>query len=112
MTGDDRRGGDLPEVPPELVRLRHRLDELDRELVRVLAERGRVIDEVVHVKRSLQLGVVDRRREDEMLERIEQTAAAAGLDPRVARRVLRAVIDGFTLVEADHLGPDELTASS
>lgn len=41
-----------------------------------------------------------------MLEGIEQIAAAEGLDPRIARQVLRSVIDAFTLLEVEELGPD------
>jgi hypothetical protein len=41
-----------------------------------------------------------------MLEGIEQIAVSEGLDPRIARQVLRAVIDAFTLLEVEDLGPD------
>ena len=37
---------------------------------------------------------------------IEQLAKDAGLDPRVAQQVLRTIIDGFTLLEVEELGPD------
>jgi chorismate mutase len=50
--------------------------------------------------------VIDRPREDLMLDRIEEIASSEGLDPRIARQVLRSVIDAFTLLEVEHLGPD------
>ena len=53
------------------------------------------------------MGVVDRAREDAMLSRIADTAKDLGLDPRVAQQVLRTVIDGFTLLEVEELGPDD-----
>jgi chorismate mutase len=49
------------------------------------------------------MGVVDRGREDEMLARIHDIASEGGLDPRIARQVLRAVIDAFTLMEVEQL---------
>ena len=52
------------------------------------------------------MAVVDRGREEEMLDRIGHLAADGGLDPRIARQVLRAVIDAFTLLEVEQLGPD------
>ena len=52
------------------------------------------------------MGVVDRGREDDMLVRIGDLASARGLDPRIARQVLRAVIDAFTLLEVEELGRD------
>jgi chorismate mutase len=91
---------------PELAAIRDRLDAVDRDLVRVLAARATLITEVVHFKRAHGMPVVDRAREDEMLDRIERTASDAGLDPRIARQVLRAVIDAFTLLEVEQLGPD------
>ena len=90
----------------DLGHIRARLDELDRRLVEVLAERGRLIAQVVDYKRARGMPVVDRRREDEMLTRIETLAGGEDLDPRVARSVLRAVIDAFTLLEVEQLGPD------
>jgi prephenate dehydrogenase len=92
---------------PELGAIRDRLDLVDRRLVAVLAQRARLIGEVVRYKRAHAMAVVDRRREEEMLEKIGDLAAEAGLDPRIARQVLRAVIDAFTLLEVEQLGPDQ-----
>ena len=92
--------------PSDLSEIRQRLDIVDRKLVEVLLERSQLIEEVIHFKRAHGMAVIDRTREDVMLGRIEETASAAGLDPRIARQVLRAVIDAFTLLEVEHLGPD------
>ena len=90
----------------QLEEIRRRLDALDLQLVDLLGERAGLIDEVIHFKRAHRMPVIDRGREDVMLERIEAAAAAKQLDPRIARQVLRAVIDAFTLLEVEQLGPD------
>ncbi|HYA67625.1 MAG TPA: chorismate mutase [Acidimicrobiales bacterium] len=90
----------------DLADIRRRLDLVDRQLVALLAERSRLVGEVIVYKRAHAMAVVDRAREDDMLEKIEGVAVAEGLDPRIARQVLRAVIDAFTLLEVEHLGPD------
>lgn len=100
--GPDPTGG----PPPDLAASRRRIDALDDQLVTVLAERARVVGDVVRYKRGRHMRVVDRGREDEMLLAIGELAASRGLDPRIARQVLRAVIDGFTLLEVEELGPD------
>ena len=41
-----------------------------------------------------------------MLTRIGALASESGLDPEVARQVLRAVIDAFTKLEVQELGTD------
>ena len=91
---------------PDLVEIRRRLDIVDQQLVALLAQRSALVEEVIVFKRAHSMPVVDRAREDEMLDRIEHTAAEQGLDPRIARQVLRAIIDAFTLLEVEHLGPD------
>ncbi len=98
---------DAPAEPPvDLAAIRAGIDAIDLRLVELLAERQRLVGRVVTYKRERHLPVVDRAREDRMLDAIAVTAAAAGLDPRVARGVLRAIIDGFTLLEVEELGPD------
>ena len=94
-------------LPPDLNEIRQRLDVVDRRLVQVLLERSQLIEEVIAFKRAHHMPVIDRPREDVMLDRIETTASGVGLDPRIARQVLRAVIDAFTLLEVEHLGPDD-----
>jgi isochorismate pyruvate lyase len=100
--GDAMDGDTVP--GPALDDVRRRLDQVDERLVEVLAERSRLIAEVIELKRRHGIAVVDRAREDEMLARIEARAVAAGLDPRIARQILRAVIDAFTLLEVEDLG--------
>ena len=96
----------MDETRPDdtLANIRDRLDEVDRRLVGLLRERGELIREVIDFKRAQGMGVVDHAREDEMLARVEAVASERGLDPRIARQVLRAVIDAFTLLEVEELG--------
>ena len=87
----------------DLTAVRAELDAIDEELVGVLCQRAQRINDVIAYKRARGIGVVDRRREDSMLQRIAQVAEARGLDPRIAQQVLRAVIDAFTLLEVEQL---------
>ena len=96
----------MPEGVPPLQESRAELDALDATLVHVLARRSQVIRDVIRYKRANSMAVVDRDREDRMLAGIERVAASEGLDPRIARQVLRSVIDTFTRLEVDELGPD------
>jgi isochorismate pyruvate lyase len=92
--------------PGDLGEIRTRLDDVDQRLMALLVERSNLVGEVIVYKRAHHMPVVDRAREDQMLDDIEVTAVTVGLDPRIARQVLRAVIDAFTLLEVEHLGPD------
>ncbi len=99
-------GDRVPEQVPTLEASRRELDALDESLVHVLARRSQVILDVIRYKRANSMTVVDRDREDQMLANIERVASAEGLDPGIARHVLRSVIDAFTLLEVEELGPD------
>jgi chorismate mutase len=101
-----RRGDHVAEDVPTLRDARTELDALDVALVQVLARRSKVILEVIRYKRANAMPVVDREREDRMLAGIGQVAVSEGLDPRIARQVLRSVIDAFTRLEVEELGPD------
>lgn len=98
----------MPDNLPDLEEIRKRIDDVDQRLMALLAERGALVGEVVHYKRAHHMPVVDRAREDRMLVRIAGLAEQHGVDPRVAQQVLRTIIDGFTLLEVEELGPDEV----
>lgn len=87
----------------DLSRLRSGIDDLDRRLVVLLAERARLVEGIAEHKRRHRVPVVDRHREDAMLERVAGLAKEEGLDPRIARQVLRTVIDAFTLLQVEEL---------
>lgn len=70
----------------------------------LLARRLKLIDEIVELKQLNRLPVIDQHREHEMLAAIELVAASEGLEPAIARSVLRAVIDAFAALEHDRIG--------
>jgi 3-deoxy-7-phosphoheptulonate synthase/chorismate mutase len=50
--------------------LRERVDEVDRELVRALNERARIVQEIVAIKAETGAPIYDPRREEEILRRV------------------------------------------
>ena len=105
FTGTGQNGA-MSDAIPDLSELRDGIDAVDTELVRILAHRARLVQGVVRYKRANHMRVVDRAREERMLERIGALATTEGLDARVAQQVLRTIIDSFTLLEVEELGPD------
>ena len=49
--------------------LRERVDEVDRELIRVLNERARIVQELVAIKAEVGKPLFDPKREEEILRR-------------------------------------------
>ncbi len=52
--------------------LRSRVDEVDRELIRILNERARIVQEMVTIKGEAGKPLFDPRREEEILRRVAE----------------------------------------
>jgi chorismate mutase len=52
--------------------LRVRVDEVDRELIRILNERARIVQEIVAIKAEAGKPLFDPKREEEILRRIAE----------------------------------------
>jgi chorismate mutase len=50
--------------------LRERVDEVDRELIRALNERARIVQEIVALKAEAGAPVYDPKREEEILQKV------------------------------------------
>lgn len=92
------------QTPSGLDGPRQAIDDIDAELVRLLARRARHVAEVARYKEAHHLAVTDTGREQRMLTRITALAEAEGLDPGIARAVLRTIIAEFTGVQHVELG--------
>ena len=75
-----------------LEELRARLDRIDAQLVELIAERQATIAGISSVKRSTGSPLRDFKRESQVFERVQQRAAELGVEPRVAREVMRHLI--------------------
>jgi chorismate mutase len=66
-------------VPPELLRLRRRIEEIDSALVELIAERVRLARDVGAAKRAAGLPTLDPSREAAVIRRASALAREAGL---------------------------------
>lgn len=82
----------MTETPPELLRLRQSIDNIDAALVHLLAERFKATQRVGHLKADLQMPPADPAREDRQIERLRALADEAGLDPVFAEKFLNFVV--------------------
>jgi len=82
-----------------LAALRNDIDAVDDELVRVLARRFALVEEIADIKAARGDPVVVPSRIEAVLARVEAHAKSLGLDPAVARRLWRAIIDEACALE-------------
>ena len=52
--------------------LRGRVDEVDQELIRILNERARIVQEIVAIKAEAGKPLFDPRREEEILQKVAE----------------------------------------
>ena len=78
---------------PKLDFYRKQLDDLDQQLVSLLAERFKITDQVGEYKSKHGLSPMDSARENSQIERIRKLADEYALEAKVAQKVLRVGMD-------------------
>ena len=60
------------ETRARVAELRERVDEVDRELIRALNERARIVQEITAIKGEAGVPVFDPKREEEILQKVTE----------------------------------------
>ncbi len=95
----------------DLVRLRKRLDEVDRRLIESLAERQRIVADVARIKAAGADRVRDTQREEEILTRLASLGRDAGLDGFFVTRLFQEILDHSVRVQQESLAVRDEEAS-
>jgi chorismate mutase/prephenate dehydratase len=77
----------------DLSALRDRIDAVDRQIIALVAERMKIVEEVALAKLDAASPFRDREREERLLLRLREHAAEAGVDPHEIERLYRIVMD-------------------
>lgn len=80
-------------VAPDLSSLRDRIESVDRQIIALLAERLKIVEEVAAAKLASAAPFRDKEREELLLQRLRGQATAAGLDAHQVERMYRVVMD-------------------
>jgi chorismate mutase-like protein len=95
-----------PSGQGDLAGLRERIDRLDREFVRIVAERLAVCEEVAEVKRVAGTAVIQPARVREVITSRRQIAIDAGVDPDFAEQLFRVLLAETHRIEVAGHRPD------
>jgi chorismate mutase len=87
---------------PEIDDLRREIDEIDRQILELLAARVRVVLAVGDYKRRNGVAVYDPERERNLLARLASLAPAP-LDGDTVRRIFERLIDESRRLEQHHV---------
>lgn len=103
-------------VAPELAVLRTRIDELDRKLVEVLAQRLEVCNEVAHLKEKSDTPIIQPQRVRDVLTSRRQWAIDRAVDPDFIEQIIRVVLGETHRIEVagrrSDGAPDKRAASN
>ena len=87
--------------------LRAAIDELDTQIVALLARRADYIDRASEIKQAADLPARITSRVEEVVAHVRARAGQEGLDPDLAERLWRHLIDWSIAREAVALGEEE-----
>jgi chorismate mutase len=87
----------------ELEPLRGEINRINRKILALLADRVKVALEIAEVKRRHGKPIVDKTREERILDNVARLAEEEGLDPSMARRMFRTIIDICVQAEERHI---------
>ena len=80
------------EVPEKLLDYRSKIDELDTELIDVLARRFQVVKNVGHLKVQEGMSVVQPSRAQEVVDKAMEMGSENGLDPEFIKQLYNLMI--------------------
>lgn len=81
---------------------RDRIDEVDREILRLLNERTRVVEEIGRVKQELTLPIYEPKREDQVFANVTDNNTGP-LPGDAVRRVFERIIDEMRTVQRNRM---------
>jgi chorismate mutase len=89
-----------PPAPPSLAELRKEIDAIDEQMHRLLMQRGDIIDRLIQVKQTQEVGSAFRpAREADMMRRLVQRHRGI-LPLDTVESIWRVIISSFTYVQA------------
>jgi chorismate mutase / prephenate dehydratase len=91
---------------PDLTGLRQGLDQVDSDIVRLIARRGELVAAIAEIKTGGSAGIQDVNREQEVLDRVSAAASELGVSASLARTVFRELISDSVAQQARHLNGD------
>ncbi len=80
------------DIKDDLAVLRNKIDEIDRQMVSLLAKRQKVVNKVVELKKQSNLPVYHPAREEYLISNRRDQSVEMGLNPEFVEEIFRAVI--------------------
>jgi chorismate mutase-like protein len=94
-----------------LDRYRVIIDDLDLRILRLLNQRAAVVENIGHVKQSVEMPIYEPKREDQVFENV-MSHNTGPLQADAVKRVYERIIDEMRKVQRDWMEADKKKCSS
>jgi chorismate mutase len=80
------------DIPADLLKLRKRFDNVDKQIITLLAERKKLSHEAHAIKKKNNIEIIDRTRESEAIELRNSIALDKRVDPNFIKDVFTVIV--------------------
>lgn len=100
---EDLHIADASPTPPQLLLARDLIDEIDTDIMQLLARRAELSMRAARAKAEVGKGVRDPKRETDLLHRRRDIADSYGLDPDAVEGVFQSILNFSRRHQSEHL---------
>lgn len=73
--------------------LRLKIDEVDEQLLELVIKRLQIVQEIGRAKSEEGIGIIDKNREQAVLEKLTRQAEEKGIDPEIVKKVWKVLME-------------------
>lgn len=84
--------------------LRLKIDEVDEKLLELVIKRLQIVQEIGRAKNEEGIGIIDKNREEVVLEKLTTQAEKKGIDPEIVKKIWKVLIEISYYVEGGKNG--------
>ena len=93
------------EAKNALAECRSQIDVVDRQIVELLNQRTRIVEQIGRIKKQMEMPIYEPKREDEVFA--NAIASSAGpLPPEAVKRIFERIIDEMRMVQRVRMETD------
>ncbi|ENN96414.1 chorismate mutase [Methanocaldococcus villosus KIN24-T80] len=87
----------------DLKKLREKIDEIDENILKLIAERNRLAKDIAEAKKALGLEIDDPKREKHIYEKIKRLCNCYNIDEDMAIKIFKILIEHNKKLQKKHL---------
>lgn len=72
--------------------LREEIERIDEQVLRLIARRMRIVEEIAEIKRDMGLSIVDEEREKTLLAKLKKRGEELGIRPEDVELIFRLIM--------------------